>query len=366
MYNPESTIDKPTLVIDEARARTNIRSMAARACAAGVRFRPHFKTHQSAEIGEWYRQEGVTAITVSSVDMAGFFAGSGWRDISIAFPVNVRQIDTINDLAGRVRLQLLVESEEVVRLLEEKLTAPAGAWIKIDTGYGRTGIPAARTREVLSLAAAVAGSQRLRLQGLLTHSGHSYHAASRAEIRAIYDDTVAKLSGLRRALVEGGCPVALELSMGDTPCCSVVEDLSAVDEIRPGNFVYYDLTQLALGACGQEQLAAAVACPVVAAHEDRGPLVIYGGAVHFSKEALNLPDGREIFGQVAGGAGPEGKPWGPLIPEAYLVSVSQEHGIVQAPGELLRSTRIGDLLTILPVHSCLAADLLRHHYTCRG
>jgi D-serine deaminase-like pyridoxal phosphate-dependent protein len=359
MRDLKSYIDKPTLVVDPVKARANIRRMAARARESGVRFRPHFKTHQSAEVGEWFRSEGVEAITVSSVDMALFFAAHGWRDISIAFPVNVRQIDTINDLAGRIRLQLLVESEEVVRLLKEKLTAPADAWIKIDTGYGRTGIPAARTREVLSLAAAVAGSRRLSLQGLLTHSGHTYHAASRAEIRAIYDDTVVKLSGLRRALVQGGCPAALELSVGDTPCCSVVEDLSAVDEIRPGNFVYYDLTQLALGACTQQELAAAVACPVVAAHEERGTLVIYGGAVHFSKESLRLPDGREIFGQVAGGAGPAGKPWGPLTPEAYLVSVSQEHGIVQAPAALLRSTRIGDLLTIIPVHSCLAADLLR-------
>jgi D-serine deaminase-like pyridoxal phosphate-dependent protein len=246
-----------------------------------------------------------------------------------------------------------------VRRLEEILTAPADIWIKIDTGYGRTGIPSERTGEVLNLARAIAGSRRLSLRGLLTHSGHSYHAASTAEILTIYADTAAKLSKLRRELKKGDIPGTLELSVGDTPCCSLVTDFSAVDEVRPGNFVYYDLTQLALGACGQEQIAAAVACPVVAAHPERGTLVIYGGGVHFSKESLRLPDGRDIFGQAAGGPTRPGQLWGQLIPEAYLVSTSQEHGIVRAPPGLLRSTRSGDLLVILPVHSCLAVNLLR-------
>jgi D-serine deaminase-like pyridoxal phosphate-dependent protein len=351
-------IDKPTLLIDADRARANIRRMAARARAGGARFRPHFKTHQSATVGEWFREEGVEAITVSSVDMAAFFAAHGWQDITIAFPVNVRQLAAIDELAGRIRLGLLVESLEVVRLLERKLTAPAGVWIKIDTGYGRTGIPADRGGEVLELARAVAASRRLALRGLLTHAGHSYHAASPAAIRAVYADTAARLKKLRRDLAASGLPGSLELSVGDTPSCSLVEDFSGVDEIRPGNFVYYDLTQLALGACTQQELAAAVACPVVAVHPERGTLVLYGGAVHFSKESLLLPDGRNIFGQAAA-AGAGGKPWGGLIPEAYLASLSQEHGILQATPELLRSTRVGDLLFVLPVHSCLAADLLR-------
>jgi len=365
MDNPQSTIDKPTLIVDEKKARANIRRMALKAGAGKVRFRPHFKTHQSAEVGEWFRAEGVEAITVSSVDMAEYFASSGWQDITIAFPVNLRQLAALDSLAGRVHLGLLVEAEEVASRLEENLTAPADVWIKIDTGYGRTGIPAKRTEEVLALARRLESSRRLSLRGLLTHSGHSYHAASVAEILDIYDDTVTKLTSLRRELKEKGLPGTLELSVGDTPCCSLVEDLSAVDEIRPGNFVYYDLSQLVLGACIQEQIAAAVACPVVARHEERGTLVIYGGAVHFSMQALHVPDGREIYGQAAA-AGPEGRSWGDLIPEAYLVSVSQEHGVLRAPPELLRSTRVGDLLVILPVHSCLAADLLRRGTSARG
>ena len=59
-------IQKPTLVLNEERARANITRMAEKARANGVRLRPHFKTHQSAAIGDWFEAAGVRCITVSS------------------------------------------------------------------------------------------------------------------------------------------------------------------------------------------------------------------------------------------------------------------------------------------------------------
>src|SRR5690606_15145605 len=64
------SIAVPTLLLDETRARRNIERMAAAARFGEVRFRPHFKTHQAAGVGVWFRQAGVRAITVSSVAMA--------------------------------------------------------------------------------------------------------------------------------------------------------------------------------------------------------------------------------------------------------------------------------------------------------
>ncbi|MFV0375749.1 MAG: hypothetical protein ACK5JD_00445 [Mangrovibacterium sp.] len=64
-------IIRPTLLLDKAVCLRNIARMAERAKAKNLKFRPHFKTHQSAVIGTWYRQFGVSSITVSSVQMAG-------------------------------------------------------------------------------------------------------------------------------------------------------------------------------------------------------------------------------------------------------------------------------------------------------
>jgi D-serine deaminase-like pyridoxal phosphate-dependent protein len=72
-------IKKPTLLLDSDICKRNISGMSAKALEQNVFFRPHFKTHQSAAIGEWFMDAGVTAITVSSVSMARYFAEHGWK-----------------------------------------------------------------------------------------------------------------------------------------------------------------------------------------------------------------------------------------------------------------------------------------------
>jgi D-serine deaminase-like pyridoxal phosphate-dependent protein len=333
--------------------------MAKKAEQSGVRFRPHFKTHQSAEIGEWFRQQGVAAITVSSVDMAVYFAKYGWEDITVAFPVNLLQIHQINALAEQIQLNLLLESSEAILFLGRNLTAPVDIWLKIDVGYRRTGIASDNADAVLELAERIQKSERLSFKGLLTHAGHSYHAQSVEEIREIHRTSVSLLNQLRSFLLENGIP-SVQLSIGDTPTCSVVDDFSGVDEIRPGSFVFYDLSQWELGACQEDEIAVAVACPVVATHPERNELVIYGGGIHFSKEYLIRKDGSKIFGLVAPRT-TEG--WGPLIEDCYVSSLSQEHGIVKVSAAFLENVNLGDVLLILPVHCCLTANLMRQYTT---
>jgi D-serine deaminase-like pyridoxal phosphate-dependent protein len=166
-------IVKPTLLLDKNRVLKNIEKMAGKAKTSGVRFRPHFKTHQSAEIGNWFRDFGVQAITVSSLDMALYFAKNGWSDITVAFLVNMLEIDKINKLAGEIKLNLLVDSEEVFSALNSKLRHQAGMWIKVDAGYHRTGLLWDDFDRILSLARKLKDSAKLEFKGLLTHAGQS-------------------------------------------------------------------------------------------------------------------------------------------------------------------------------------------------
>lgn len=346
---------KPTLVVSRERVIRNIRKMAEKAKTSGVRFRPHFKTHQSAAVGEWFREFGVEHITVSSLEMARYFASHGWRDVTIAFPLNIREIEKINELAKKIRLHLLVESRETVHLLKEYAAAELNLWIKIDAGSRRTGIPWDHFVEIAALATEIQTSPRLHLQGLLTHAGHTYRAASPGEIREIYRETVLRMQAAREHLALQGFS-HLEISVGDTPACSLVDDFTGVDEIRPGNFVYYDLMQLQLGACREDEIAAAVACPVVAKHPGRGEIVLYGGAVHLSKEFITDREGRKLFGYIAS---PRRDGWGKFVENTFVAALSQEHGIVKTEQNVLSQIQVGSLLMVVPVHSCLAADLLR-------
>ncbi|MCD4657809.1 MAG: alanine racemase, partial [Planctomycetes bacterium] len=130
-------IAKPTLLVDIKRVRANIKRMAEKAKHNNITFRPHFKTHQSAEIGEIFRKYGVDKITVTSVEMAEYFAKFGWTDITIAMPVNLREIDNINKLSSKISLSLIVDSEFASKFLSENIISNVNIWIEINAGYNR-------------------------------------------------------------------------------------------------------------------------------------------------------------------------------------------------------------------------------------
>lgn len=353
-------IQKPTLLLDEEIAKNNLHRMSRRVKAAGVRFRPHFKTHQSAQIGEWFRAEGVTTITVSSLDMAIYFSQHGWQDITLAFPVNLRQIDTINHLAARIHFGILVESPETVLFLREHLSAPVDVWIKVDTGNGRTGIAWDHLATLRQLASLIASGRNLNFAGLLTHAGQSYRVSSKEEVCQVYQESIDHINHSRDELAAMGFG-ALQVSVGDTPGASLCNP-GRVDELRPGNFIFYDIQQVQIGACRDEDIAVAVACPVVARHPERNEIVLYGGAIHLSTDFL-IEDGHRVYGRVAL---PQGNRWGKPLPGAYVRGLSQEHGVVRLEASDMQRIQVRELLCILPAHSCLTAHNMREYLTLDG
>jgi D-serine deaminase-like pyridoxal phosphate-dependent protein len=354
-------LTRPALLIDEQKCRKNISAMAEKAGRNGVVFRPHFKTHVSHEIGRWFREYGVEKITVSSLEMAAYFAEDGWKDITVAFPVNILEIETINRLAKTIVLNLLFESDETVALLAQKIHSPVNAFIKIDVGSHRTGILYNEIETIDRVLNKISESCLIRFTGFLTHAGNSYQAKDVSEIRDIHHQSINRLKSIKNHFAERY--PGLILSTGDTPTCSIMEDFSGIDEIRPGNFVFYDLMQCRFGSCSPDQIAVAMACPVVAIHPERDELVIYGGAVHFSKERIENSDHGIIYGQVAED---KGNGWGNPVEGMVLAKLSQEHGIVQVPPGQAGKYRVGNILKILPVHSCLTSQLAKFYLTTGG
>ncbi len=347
----------PTLLLDEEKCLKNIKLMSDKAISNQLKFRPHFKTHQSAEIGGWFQNLGISSITVSSVQMAAYFANAGWRDILIAFPVNILEIDEINKLAQKVKLHLLLESVESTKFLINNLKFPSGVYLKIDTGYHRTGL-SPDDNDILRILELIKKSNKLKLTGILTHAGNSYNAENEEHILLIHNQSVKQLECIKNKFFSD-FPDCI-LSIGDTPGCSLVNDFKGVDEIRPGNFVFYDVMQYLLGVCKWAQIAIAMACPVVAKHKDRNEIVIYGGAIHLSKEAIVNKEGEKIYGLIV--KLQNGK-WGKPLSETYVSGISQEHGIIKTTKNIFDQIKIGDNIGILPIHSCLTANLMNSFTT---
>ena len=344
---------KPALIISESKCRQNIRKMLNKANANGIALRPHFKTHQNITVGNWFKEEGVDRIAVSSVSMATKFANAGWKDIMIAFPFNVREVDEINELAATTDISITLSCSEAIPLLAG-IKNNLSVYLKIDTGSHRTGFNPSSLNEILEAAEEISKHPALLLKGFVAHAGHTYSAAGHDEIRSIYRIGVDSLIKLKKAMSEKFDN--LNISWGDTPTCSIIDDFPGVDEIRPGNFVYYDLMQLNLKVCKENDIAMIMACPVVAKHKDRNEIVIYGGAVHLSKELLSYDDGKQSYGRLV--ELKEDGSWMLIKPDMNVIRLSQEHGILKVSDEVFDRIQIGSLIGIMPVHACLAADLL--------
>lgn len=353
-------VKQPTLLLDEQKCKANIKKMFAKAQKYNLQFRPHFKTHQSLEIGRWFKEVGVEKITVSSLQMAKYFAPE-WKDMTVAFPVNILEIDTINELSKDIQLNILLESLDAIYFLKEKLENSVGFFIKIDVGTQRTGIQAENIDLVDEILKTCQDSENLNFKGFLAHTGHTYSCQSKECVLKAHQGSQKLLQALK-AHYQSHFP-DLIISYGDTPSCSLSDDFSGIDEIRPGNFVFYDWMQYQIGSCAIDEIAVAMACPVVTLHPERKEVVLYGGAVHFSKDFIIGDLGTQNFGQVIDKTNTN---WNSISRKAYLKKLSQEHGILSVPDEEMDEYKVGELVLILPIHSCLTANLMQQYQTLDG
>jgi len=347
----------PNLLLDKEKCLRNIEKMAQKANYNKLIFRPHFKTHQSAEIGNWFRDFDVSKITVSSFRMAAYFASAGWKDILVAFPFSPGDLPQLKELSARIKVSILLDNPETLSFLS-KLSHPVDFYIDMDPGFGRTGILAENTEKIELLITTSKKNPLLRFKGFYCHAGHSYKAIKNSEKEIIHLHATAGLQKLKEEFANHN-PLTL---YGDTPNCSTQDNFNGIDEITPGNFVFYDLTQVVLGSCHPDQVAVAMSCTVSGRYTERKQLLVHGGGVHFSKESLNI-GGLTVFGRMVK---PEGKGWTCTGENSFLTSLSQEHGLLENAGPLFEQTRIGDRLLIIPVHSCMTANLMGEYHSLDG
>jgi len=352
-------ISSPTLLIDEKICRNNLQRMSEKASRHHMKLIPHFKTPQSRTIGEWAKDFGIEEITVSSIKLAEYLAGLGWKNIHIAFPFNILETKRLNVLAKKQNVSVQLVNEKVADYLAKNLEHSVGFFIEIDAGYGRTGVETDNREAIEAILSAAKTSDKLHFKGFYIHPGHSYY--SNSDIEKIYTETRAALHSLKESYRKRY--PELVTRVGDTPGCSKMEDFGDVDEMGPGNFIFYDLVQVSLGSCRKEDIAVALAVPVVDINYSKGEILVHGGGVHLSKDFLLEGSDGKNFGEVVL---LEENGW--TIPEdrSYIKSISQEHGIIKASVELLEKVQIGDILGILPVHSCMTADCMKGYLSISG
>jgi D-serine deaminase-like pyridoxal phosphate-dependent protein len=337
----------PAFLVDRSIVERNCSRMRDKARASGVAFRPHAKTHKTVEIARMQHGGALGPITVSTMAEAEFYADAGFRDITYAVPIAPEKLPRAAALQRRLeRLNILLDSFDALRAVEASGTV-FDAFLKVDCGYHRAGVDP-NDPDSVRLAMAMASSPAIHFQGLLTHAGHSYNARTVDEIRRVAAEETAALTRFR-ALLDGFGDTTR--SVGSTPTLSVVEQFTDCDEVRPGNYVFFDAFQATIGSCRFEDVAVSVLATVVGSYPERRQAVIDAGALALSKDTgPDHIDPQFGYGMVCD---LDLRPLG-----ARLVALSQEHGKLSTREHLPVGTRV----RVVPNHSCLTAAMYdRYH-----
>lgn len=354
----------PALILDRSRLLANIARMQARARELNVSLRPHLKTAKSATVAELAVGKN-GPITVSTLAEAEYFARAGFRDILYAVPMAPQKLDQVGALikAG-VDLRIITDHPAVAQAAAEagrRLGVTFRVMIKIDSGLGRAGL--APDSDLLLPLAKALSQPGVELVGVLTHAGHSYGAKDAAEIERIAEEERAAVVRAAERLRAAGfaCPT---VSVGSTPTALFAKDLTGVTEMRPGNFVFFDLFQAGLGTCSMQDIAVSVLATVVSHHPGRNHVLIDAGGLALSKDTganKNAPG--TGYGRVC-------RPDAALPLDGMNIhDVHQEHGLLGGPDVPpvdFAAYPPGSRLRVLPNHSCMTGAMYDRYYVTDG
>jgi D-serine deaminase-like pyridoxal phosphate-dependent protein len=342
----------PSVVVDKPTFERNLDRMQAAAAARNIRLRPHAKTHKSPELARMQMARGAVGVCCAKLGEAEVFADAGIGDIRLPYPLNPVNAGRVLALVDKTRLSFIVDDLDVARGWSQQMQAAGrdvDVLVKVDVGFHRCGIDPAK-RGAAELVARVAELPGLTFRGLLSHAGHAYGAGSASEMASIAVDEARTLTTLAGEVERLGHRVE-EISVGATPPSRFSLDQKGITELRPGNYIYFDRTQVALDAATFADCALTVLARVVSTpSEDR--LILDCGSKTLSTDQARGFRSAPGFGVVFTGLDT------PQPNESLVVErLSEEHATVRVLGTGGR-LRTGDLVRVLPNHACVVSNLV--------
>ncbi|MBL0386401.1 alanine racemase [Tumebacillus sp. ITR2] len=350
-------LETPMVLVHRAKLEQNVREMAEFAREHGVRLRPHLKTHKTWEIAELQLAAGAVGLTCAKLGEATVFLERGARDVLVAYPLvgpKIRRLFELMAQYPQAVLQTLTAELAHAQALSEAAVAQGvqlKVWLKVDSGLKRVGVePGERAAQLFREMAQLPG---LDVQGFLTHAGHAYGAQTPEQVRAIGEyeahcllETMALVQSQGEIQSQKQNASSLAVSVGSTPTVRISGAVSGVTEIRPGNYVFCDATQIRLGVVRPERVSLRVLSRVVSRPAgDR--IVIDAGAKTLALDrGAHGSDALQGYGLIVGHE------------HAVIERLSEEHGVVRIPTD--SHIRVGDVLEIIPNHSCPVANLTDH------
>jgi D-serine deaminase-like pyridoxal phosphate-dependent protein len=349
------------VLVDRGRMERNLDRMQAAASGRGLRLRPHAKTHKSVELAKRQIAGGAVGICCAKLGEAEIFAAAGVEDIRLPYPIHPVNAERVIELLDRTHLSFIVDHIDVARGWSDAMRREGrevDVLVKVDVGFHRCGIDPddERAADFVSAVAALPG---LRLRGLLSHAGQAYGASTEAELQTIAESEVRILTALAANLRARGVAID-EISVGATPPIRFSVQLDGISEIRPGNYIYFDRTQVALGAAGWDDCALTVLARVVSKPAD-DRIILDSGSKTLTNDLARgftpAPGYGCVLTAISGTQTPDDS--------LRIDRLSEEHATVRAVNGR-HQLEPGDLVRVVPNHSCVVSNLVESAWLMDG
>jgi len=330
------------LLVDLDRLEANIRRYAAIAARAGVRLRPHIKTHKTLEIADMQLGAGASGISTAKLSEAEVYGAAGITNIFVAYPVvGVEKAHRAAQLAQRCHLIVGAESAKGIQQLSAAATEVGTTLfvsVEIDSGLHRTGVVPGAAETLCRL---VLESPGLQLDGIFTFRGASFPDAPTRDPQALGQQEGELMVALAEQLRRADIPVK-EVSVGSTPSGPSAALVPGVTEVRPGTYVFFDRMTTKLDTNTPDEMALSILATVVS-RPAPDIAIIDAGSKTFCGDIIPESAGLVGYGVTADGS------------NGVVVRMNEEHGFVRlAPG---CAPQVGDKMAFFPNHVCTAVNL---------
>jgi len=327
-------VDTPALILDLDAFERNIAKMAAFAEKAGVRLRPHAKTHKSAAVALRQIAAGAIGQCVQKTGEAEALFAGGVTDVLISNEVvGESKLRRIAELAKKATIALCFDDAgqvDIASRIFAEAGVTVGGLVEIEVGMGRCGIAAGKP--AAGLARRISEAKGLQFKGLQAYHGRAQHLPTYAERRQAIDGAQAAVRETLVALEAHGLTCDIIGGAG-TGTFQFEAGSGLYNELQVGSYVFMDTDYARIEGDDGGRFAAfehalfILATVMSRAAPDRG--VVDAGLKSYTME--------------------KGVPWVHGMSGVEVTGVSDEHGNLRLSEEA-PALPLGSKLRLIPGH----------------
>lgn len=340
-------VDTPALILDLDAFERNLKCLQNAVARAGVRLRPHAKSHKCPEIALRQIQAGAVGICCQKVSEAAVFVDAGVPDVFITNQVvGEKKVAHALDLATRARIGVLVDDEDQIsafaRASAERQVS-IDVYLEIDVGMGRCGVVS--IERAVAMAQQIDAAPYLNFMGLQCYHGSAQHYRLPEERQQAITAVCAKAAAAKAAIEDVGIRVE-RISGAGTGSVMLESNSKLFNEVQAGSYILMD-RDYATNQRDPDDLPfehALFVKTAILSHPTANRAVVDAGL-----KASSVDSGMPVVWQRS---------------DAKYIKASDEHGVLELTAN--STLKLGDYVMLVPGHCDPTVNLYDEIIGVRG